>query len=158
MGAPTKITEEVFEQTKKLLSTKLFDRKQIGEMVGISRASVDQINTFHSLTELRAAQKAAWELTQQRKKEKEERERAAANAYSKALAEEAEAVIQKKPNDYDKFDSPELKMEIIIEKLDIIVNLLKEVRIAQTAKPVRTEIARVENFLDDNPGFNEKPF
>ena len=158
MGAPTKITEEVFEQTKKLLSTKLFDRKQIGEMVGISKASVDQINTFHNLTELRAAQKAAWELTQQRKKEKEERERAAANAYNRALAEEADIAPQQKPNDYDKFDNPELKMEIIIEKLDAIINLLKEVRIAQTAKPVRTEATRVENFLDDNPGFNEKPF
>lgn len=160
MGAPTKITEEVFEQTKKLLSTNLFDRKQIGEMVGISKASVDQINTYHNLTELRAAQKAAWELSQQRKKEKEERERAAAEAFKKALDEEqGKKETPKSPmTPADPFDNPNFKMDVIIEKLDTLINLLKEVRIAQTAKPIPQERIIAEDFLDKHPGFNEKPF
>lgn len=157
MGATLKITEEVFDQTKKLLSTNLFDRKQIGEMVGISKASVDQINIYASLAELRAAQKAAWELAQQRRKEKEERERAAAEAFQKALSEETT-----QPEDENSIikslDGPELKMDIIIEKLDTLIGLLKEVRIAQTAQPKSTEPSSLGPFFDKAPTLNEKPF
>lgn len=162
MGAPSKITPEVFEQVKKILSTNLFERKQVADMFNISKASVDQINTYHSLEELRAAQKAAWELAQQRRKEKEDRERAAAEAFQKALDEEQGKKVPETPaspaSPVDAFDNPNFKMDIIIEKLDTLINLLKEVRIAQTAKPIRQESEQAEDFLDKHPGFNEKPF
>ena len=159
MGAPSKITPEVFEQVKKILSTNLFERKQVADMFNISKASVDQINTYHSLKELRVAQKAAWELTQQRRKEKEDREKAAAEAFQKALDEEQGKETPKSPTTpADPFDNPNFKMDVIIEKLDTLINLLKEVRIAQTAKPIGQESVQAENFLDKHPGFNEKPF
>lgn len=162
MGAPLKITPEVFEQVKKILSTNLFEKKQVADMFNISKASVDQIKMYHSLEELRAAQKAAWELAQQRRKEKEAREKAAAEAFQKALAEEQGKKVSETSATpvppVDGFDSPNIKMDIIIEKLNTLIDLLKEVRIAQTAKPIRQESAQAEDFLDKHPGFNEKPF
>lgn len=162
MGTRIKITPDVFEQVKKLLSTGLFDRKQIGEMTGISKASIDQIATFATLDEMRAAQKAAWELAQQRRKEKEEREKAAASAFNKAMAEEEE--VHRVPIGdgvntlKDKDENPSVQMDIIIEKMDTLISLLKEIHISQVKVPTVTA-KPFDDYFNSGPKLdNEKPF
>lgn len=133
------VTEEVFNKAKHLLNTGLFSRKQISEMLNLNKSNVSLIALHGSLEEMRAAQRAATKLTAQRRKEKAQREREAKEAYLEELnrpdkePEEPKRVpIGDCPNTVPE-DSIELKADIIIEKLDTLIDLLKEVRIAQTS-------------------------
>lgn len=139
MSKPIVVTEEVFEKARKLLDTGLFSRKQIAEMMNINKASINNIALYRTLEEMRAAQRAAAKLTAQRREEKAQREREAKEAYLEALKQPDEEPEEPKrvpigdcPNTMPE-DSIELKADIVIEKLDTIIDLLKEVRIAQTS-------------------------
>ena len=142
MGRPIVITEEVFDKTKKLLQTGLFDRKQIAEMMNINKNTISNIARFQSVEEMRAANRAAIALSEQRRREKQQREAEAAAAFKKALEEpENEELELEQPKRVPIGDCPntipddsiELKADVIIEKLDTLIELLKEVRVAQTS-------------------------
>lgn len=157
MSKPIVITEEVFEKARKLLDTKLFSRKQIAEMMNINKASINSIALYRTLEEMRAAQRAAAKLTAQRREEKAQREREAKEAYLEALNHPDEEPEEPKripigncPNTIPD-DSIELKADIIIEKLDTLIELLKEVRVAQTATNASS------NFVSTRD-YTSKPF
>lgn len=152
MSKPIVITEEVFEKARKLLDTKLFSRKQIAEMMNINKASINNIALYRTLEEMRAAQRAAAKLTAQRREEKAQREREAKEAYLEALKHPDEEPEEPKrvpigdcPNTVPE-DSIELKADIIIEKLDTLIELLKEVRVAQTATNASSNFASTRDY------------
>lgn len=154
MSKPIVITEEVFEKARKLLDTKLFSRKQIAEMMNINKASINSIALYRTLEEMRAAQRAAAKLTAQRREEKAQREREAKEAYLEALKHPDEEPEEPKripigncPNTIPD-DSIELKADIIIEKLDTLIELLKEVRVAQTATNASSNFVSTRDFTN----------
>ena len=155
------VTEEVFNKAKHLLNTGLFSRKQISEMLNLNKSNVSLIALHGSLEEMRAAQRAAAKLVAQRRKEKAQCEKEAKEAYSEALKhsdEEPEEPEEPKripigdcPNTVPE-DSIELKADIIIEKLDTLIDLLKEVRVAQTSTNTGNGHT-VTAFYDSNKPF-----
>ena len=154
MSKPIVITEEVFEKARKLLDTKLFSRKQIAEMMNINKASINNIALYRTLEEMRAAQRAAAKLTAQRREEKEQREREAKEAYLEALRHPDEEPEEPKrvpigdcPNTVPE-DSIELKADVIIEKLDTLIELLKEVRVAQTATNASSNFVSTRDYTN----------
>ena len=154
MSKPIVITEEVFEKARKLLDTKLFSRKQIAEMMNINKASINSIALYRTLEEMRAAQRAAAKLTAQRREEKAQREREAKEAYLEALRHPDEEPEEPKrvpigdcPNTVPD-DSIELKADIIIEKLDTLIELLKEVRVAQTATNASSNFVSTRDYTN----------
>lgn len=154
MSKPIVVTEEVFEKARKLLDTKLFSRKQIAEMMNINKASINNIALYRTLEEMRAAQRAAAKLTAQRREEKEQREREAKEAYLEALRHPDEEPEEPKrvpigdcPNTVPD-DSIELKADVIIEKLDTLIELLKEVRVAQTATNASSNFVSTRDYTN----------
>lgn len=127
MAPPITVTPEVFAQVKQLLNTGLFKQKQISQMTGVSETSISTIKRAEDVEEMRAIQKAALELSNKRIVDRRDREQEAKKAFKKAQEE-----VKQEKSDVDKFDNPELKMDIMIEKLDNIIELLKQVRIAQS--------------------------
>lgn len=157
MSKPIVVTEEVFEKARKLLDTGLFSRKQIAEMMNINKASINNIALYRTLEEMRAAQRAAAKLTAQRREEKAQREREAKEAYLEALKHPDEEPEEPKrvpigdcPNTMPE-DSIELKADIIIEKLDTLIDLLKEVRIAQTSTSAGNSHTLTTFYGSDKP-------
>ena len=151
------VDEDVFDKARKLLDTGLFSRKQIAEMMNINKATINNIALYRTLEEMRAAQRAAAKLSAQRREEKERREREAKEAYLEALKNPDEEPEEPKrvpigdcPNTIPE-DDIGLKADIIIEKLDTLIDLLKEVRVAQTATNPST------NFVSSRD-FTNKPF
>lgn len=158
------VTEEVFSKAKHLLNTGLFSRKQISEMLNLNKSNISLIALYGSLEEMRAAQRASVALSNQRRKEREEekakREREAKEAYIKALnnpEDEPEEPEQSKrvpigdcPNTMPE-DSIELKADIIIEKLDTLIDLLKEVRVAQTSTSAGSSHTATSFYSSNKP-------
>lgn len=148
------VTEEIFEKARKLLDTKLFSRKQIAEMMNINKASINNIALYRTLEEMRAAQRAAAKLATQRREEKEQREREAKEAYLEALKhpdEEPEEPKRVSIGDCPSTvpdDSIELKADVIIEKLDTLIELLKEVRVAQTATNASSNFVSTRDYTN----------
>lgn len=154
MSKPIVVTEEIFEKARKLLDTKLFSRKQIAEMMNINKASINNIALYRTLEEMRAAQRAAAKLATQRREEKEQREREAKEAYLEALKHPDEEPEEPKrvpigdcPNTVPD-DSIELKADVIIEKLDTLIELLKEVRVAQTATNASSNFVSTRDYTN----------
>lgn len=130
MSRGAEISKEVFDKVKKLAETNLFTNKQIADMNGLSQSTVYRIKASKTLDEMRAVSRATFTLqTDKNGREMSPVERRAA---AKKAYEEAQREIENEKNDVDKFDNPGLKMDIITEKLDVIIELLKQVRIAQT--------------------------
>lgn len=140
-----KVDQEVFNQAKRLINTKLFSYKQIGEMLNVSSSSISQISRYGSLEEMRAGMRASLELSMKRKLDRSNKEQEAKALYEKALEEE-----KAKSNpalDMDHNDSPEVKLDIISEKLDTIIGLLKEVVIAGNKQTTQEQ----EDFFGTKP-------
>lgn len=158
MSRPPVVDEEVFSKARKLLDTGLFSRKQIAEMMNINKATINTIALYRTLEEMRAAQRAAAKLAAQRREEKERKEQEAKEAYYDALKnpdgepEEPKRIpIGDCPNTVPD-DDMNLKADIIIEKLDTLIELLKEVRVAQTStRPVDTH--NLTTFFESNKPF-----
>lgn len=153
------VTEEVFNKAKHLLNTGLFSRKQISEMLDLNKSSLSHIAMYGSLEEMRAAQRAAAKLAAQRRKEKAQREEEAKKAFLEALnapdeepEEPKRAPIGDCPNTVPE-DSIELKADIIIEKLNTLIDLLKEVRIAQTSTSAGNNHMTTSTFYGSNKPF-----
>ena len=130
MSRGTNVSEEVFDRVKQLAETNLFTIKQIADMNGLSQATIYRIKSSKTLDEMRAVSRATFIL--QTDKNGRTLSPVESRAAAKKAYEEAQREIENEKSDVDKFDNPGLKMDIITEKLDVIIELLKQVRIAQT--------------------------
>lgn len=126
------ITQEAFDQIKKLTRSGVFTHNDIAAMTGRPVETVKKISRFESLEEMKAVQNAALKLSAQRRKEKAQKEQEAKQALEEELAKE-----EKKPiGDCYKAPEPDedvnLRLDILAEKMDTIIEVLKQIRIAQT--------------------------
>lgn len=126
------ITQEVFDQIKKLTQSGVFAHKEVAAMTGRPVETVKKISRFETLEEMRAVQNAALKLSHQRRQERAKKEQEAKQALEEELTKE-----EKKPIG-DCFKAPEpdedinLRLDILAEKLDTVIEVLKQIRIAQT--------------------------
>ena len=127
MSRGVSVTQEIYDKVKQLVNTNLFTNQQIADMTGLSTATVFRVKASSSLSDMNAMQRAINDLSRKRVADRNRREQEAKEAYERAQEE-----VKQEESDADKFDNPKLKMDIMIEKLNTIIELLKQIRIAQT--------------------------
>lgn len=148
------VTDEMFAQVKRTLGTEAFNKTEIARMFNISTTQVSYIERSSSLQEMKAMQRATLELSRKRRQEREAKETEAKGVYEKAVkeVEEEEAhpasiaigTIHNPLDDVE--ESMTLRADIIIEKLDKLIEILKEVRIAQSSPSYKQE-----EYIDNRP-------
>jgi hypothetical protein len=148
------VTDELFAQVKRTLGTGAFNKAEIARMFNISSTQVTYIERSSNLQEMKAIQRATLELSRKRRQEREAKETEAKEAYEKATKEVEEEEVHPAPIQIGSIHNPlddveesmSLRADIIIEKLDKLIELLKEVRIAQSSPSYKQE-----EYIDNRP-------
>lgn len=134
MSRGRRITPELWASVKRLCDMGTFTRKEIAKMSGISVSAVGRVKGFNSFEEAVAASRAALKLSEARRKEKEDekshRESEAKEAY---LGELKRIQCGDAPTPVFPEDDIEMKVDILTEKVDKILELLKDIYVAQKA-------------------------